>query len=304
MTDTMTDMMTTGVQPASEDAMEGLRRTATSVAEAVLDDEMTGITDGADTPDSLPPLLPPLRLPTVSDHIGAGIRSGEFIKPDPHDARATQRRHILTELRTWLTGRLYGSARLASHTDMTETEIRAAMAEGRGWPGGRLWLLLQTLTDMGRRLPGSPADTGDRLRLAGDWAADVCERYLRDGERPIWTEHQLALGFVTEDRLPDGRTIADLWPRPEDLDALRNAPPLADTEDEAVYEPSLENTLRTMDHHLDELNARFSQFMTGNVALDFKVRMPGWAWTALFLTIVGYFWVVAFLLSGGRARGV
>ena len=286
-----------GIAPASEASMAAL---ATAVAEAALPSDDEGDVDGSDTPES----LPPLRLPNVSDHIGAGIRPGSFIKPDPHDARAIQRRHILTELRTWLTSRLYGSARLASHTDMTEAEIRDAMATGRGWPGGRLWLLLQTLTDMGRPLPGRPADTGDRLRLAGVWAADVCERYLRDGERPIWTEYQLALGFVTEDRLPDGRTIADLWPRPEDLAALRDASPLpSDADEEAEDEaesPRIETTLRSMDQHIDEIGGLVGQFLTGNVALEFKVRMPGWAWTSLFLTVVGYFWLVAFLLGGGR----
>jgi len=292
-----------GIAPASEAAMSALRRTATAVANAALpsddegDDE--GDVDGGITPAS----LPPLRMPTVRDHIGAGIRPGAFIKPDPHDARAIQRRHILQELRTWLTDRLYGSARLASHTDMTEAEIRAAMATGRGWPGGRLWLLLQTLDEEEFALPGSPADTGDRLRQAGAWAANLCENWLHSVALPETTEKamSLALGFVTEDRLPDGRTIADLWPRPADLAALRDASPLPSEDEEAeAEEPRIETTLRSMDQHIDEISVLVGQFLTGNVALEFKVRMPGWAWTALFLTVVGYFWLVAFLLSGRR----
>lgn len=261
------------------------------------DDEMTGIASSpvllseSDTDSS----LPPLRVPLVTDHIGRGIRAGDFIKPDPHDARETQRRHILRELRTWLTERLYGSARLASHTDMSEDEIRDAMAEGRGWPGGRLWLLLQEMRSAGIPLPGSPADTGDCLRQAGTWAADVCERWLKYGERPVWTAETLALGFVTEDRLPNGRTIADLWPRAEDLDALRNAPPLP-SEDEAP--------IQHMDAYLDTFTEAFEQFMWRPVTIQFKVDMPGWVWTALFLTVVGYFWLVAFLLSGGRRGSV
>lgn len=272
---------------------------ATAVAEAALPSDDEGDVDGSNTPES----LPPLRMPTVRDHIGAGIRPGEFIKPDPHDARTIQRRHILQELRTWLTSRLYGSARLASHTDMTESDIRDAMATGRGWPGGRLWLLLQTLDEEGIPLPGMPADTGDRLRLAGSWAVDVCERWLRNGERPTWMSEMLALGFVTEDQLSNGRTIADLWPRPEDLDALRDAPPLpsdSDAEEEEEEEVVTPIRLRSMDQHLDEISGLVGQFLTGNVALEFKVRMPGWAWTSLFLTVVGYFWLVAFLLSGRR----
>jgi hypothetical protein len=236
-------------------------------------------------------------MPKVSDHIGAGIGPGDFIKPDPHDARAIQRRHILAELRTWLTERLYGSARLASHTDMTEADIRDAMATGRGWPGGRLWLLLQKMDEEQIPLPGAPADTGDRLRLAGAWAAGVCESWLRDDVYLAGTATDLALGFVTEDRLSAGQlTIGDLWPQAEDLAALRDASPLPSDDDE----PRLETTLHRLDTHLDEIGGLVGQFLVGDVALEFKVRMPGWVWTALFLTVVGYFWLVAFLLSGRK----
>jgi hypothetical protein len=181
---------------------------------------------------------------------------------------------------------------------MTESDIRDAMDEGRGWPGGRLWLLLQTLDEEGIPLPGTPADTGDRLRLAGSWAVDVCERWLKYGERPTWTSEMLALGFVTEDRLSDGRTIDDLWPRAEDLDALRDASPLPDVSDSEEEDAPIR--LRSMDQHIDEISGLVGQFMTGDVALEFKVRMPGWAWTSLFLTVVGYFWLVAFLLSSRK----
>jgi hypothetical protein len=296
-----------GIAPASEAAMASLRQTA----EALADMEANEI-DGADTPESLPPLVrpPPLRLPTVRDHIGQGIRPGEFIKPDPHDARARQRRHILTELLTWLSDRICGSARLASHTDMTEADIRAAMSEGRGWPGGRLWLLLQKLDEGGIPLPGPPADTADRLRLAGSWAATFCERWLRGETLEVATEtmYDLALGFVTEDQLSDGRTIADLWPEPADLDALREASPLPseseEDEEEVMETPRLETTLRSMDQHLDEIGALVGQFMGTNTEIQFRVKMPGWAWTSLFLTVVGYFWLVAFLLSGVAPRRV
>lgn len=261
-------------------------------------DEMTGVWAADDATNTTPVAesLPPLRMPTVRDHIGAGILPGDFIKPDPHDARATQRRHILQELRTWLTDRLYGSACLASNTDMTEDDIRAAMATGRGWPGGRLWLLLQALDEAQIPLPGVPADTGDRLRLAGVWAADVCEHWLLDGVYPLGEAADLALGFVTRDHLSDGwRTIEDLWPRPEDLSALRDASPLPDPPEEVPH-------TRTMDTQIDAINNRLGEFLTGDVALEFRVKMPGWAWTALFLTIVGYFWLVAFLLSSGAQR--
>lgn len=285
------------ISPASPTVMARLRQTAESVAAAVLDAE-----DGSDTPDSLPPLLPPLRIPTVRDHIGQGIRPGDFIKPDPHDARAVQRRHILTELRTCLSDRMIGQARLASHTDMMDDEIRAAMSEGRGWPGGRLWLLLQTLETHDIPLPGRPAlrrDTTERLHLAGVWAADFCDEWLRRGGSCHWDVERLALGFVTEDRLSDGRTIADLWPQDSDLDALRNAPPLPSDDEEEEVAPLL-GLNRSLDASIDEINAVMGRFLTGESTLEFKVRMPGWAWTALILTVVGYFWLVAFLLSGRK----
>lgn len=251
---------------------------------------------GADTPNSLPSLI----LPTVSVAIGKGIRVGDFIKPDPHDCRARQRRHILTELREWLTHRVYGSARLASHTDMSEDAIRAAMAEGRGWPGGRLWLLCQTLEEDDIPLPGTPADTDDRLRLTGEWAATLCAHWLRGETLPVTSEaaFDLALGFVTEDRLSDGRTIADLWPQPEDLDALRFAPPLPESQAEVSLLP------RSMDEQLDDVGAFVGKFLAKDMELRCNVKMPGWAWSALTLTVVGYFWLVAFLLSGVAPRRV
>jgi hypothetical protein len=280
-----------GIAPASPTAMARLRA-------AVAENEMTGLdgASGSDSDDS----MPPLRMPTVHDHIGQGIRPGEFIKPDPHDARARQRRHILTELRTWLSDRIYGSARLASHTDMTEDEIRAAMAEGRGWPGGRLWLLLQKLDEERIPLPGVPADTGDRLRLAGAWAAVNCAVWMMEGDVriPRTGAVDLALGFVTEDQMTDGRTIADLWPEPAELDALRNAPPLPESDNEA------EATLRSVDQQMEEIGSIVGQFLVTNAELNFRVKMPGWAWSALILTVVGYLWLVAFLLSGVAPRRV
>jgi hypothetical protein len=285
-----------GIAPASEAVMARLREaTERQRRHTEPVDEMTGI--GSDSDDS----MPPLRMPTVRDHIGQGIRPGDFIKPDPHDARARRRRHILTELRTWLSDRISGAARLASHTDMSESDIRAAMAEGRGWPGGRLWLLLQKLDEGGIPLPGPPADTADRLRLAGDWAATFCAHWLRGETLEVATEtvYDLALGFVTEDQLSDGRTIADLWPEPADLDALRNAPPLP-SEDEAEATPHIRN----LDQQFEEIGQLAGEFLVTNMELQFRVKLPGWAWTALFLTVVGYFWLVAFLLSGVAPRRV
>lgn len=249
--------------------------------------------------------LPPLRVPTVADHIGHGIRPGDFIKPDPHDARATQRRHITDELHTWLTERIFGAARLASHTDMTQDEIRAAMEEGRGWPGGRLWLLLQTLDADEIPLPGEPADTCDRLRLTGEWAAAVCENWLKYGENPEWTAERLALGFVTEDRLLDGRTIADLWPSPSDLDALRDAPPLPESDGDADAEdtPTSPSPLLQMRVHVTNTTGSTGnpKFMDTAVTVTTTICLPAWVWVALFLTVVFYFWVVAFMV-GGQAR--
>lgn len=279
------------------------------------DDEMTGLptiaemqhTDHTDTDhtdndndnDTSTDSLPPLRIPTAADHIGHGIRPGDFIKPDPHDARATQRRHIIAELHSWLTGRLYGAARLASHTDMTPDEIREAMSEGRGWPGGRLWLLLQTLDADEIPLPGEPADTGDRLRLTGEWAAAICENWLKYGENPEWTAERLALGFVTEDRLTDGRTIAELWPSPSDLDALRDAPPLPDSDTDTDADITTSPLLQ-MRVHVTNTTGN-PKFMDTTVTVTTTICLPAWVWVALFLTVVFYFWVVAFMV-GGQAR--
>lgn len=270
------------IAPLSEDAMAALHKPVEpgSPTEQPFNDE----------PDSSKPVLR-VRMPTVADHIGHGIGTKHFAVPDPDDARATQRRQILEELHTWLTGRVASSARLASHSDMTNDEIRAAMEEGRGWPGGRLWLLLQTMDADEIPLPGMPADTFDRLRLAGEWAAAVCENWLRFGETPVWAAEQLALGFVTEERLSDGRTIAELWPQPADLDALRDAPPLPDTDGET--NTTTESMLR--------MTVRWNKSITDTVTVATTICLPAWAWVALALTVVFYFWVVAFLL-GGQAR--
>ena len=164
--------------------------------------------------------VPTLVIPDVSDHKGAGILPGDFIKPDPLLTQQETRRYILAELERFLTGRIQRHAlQLDAITPaglLTE-EMESLVSAGR-WPAARLFTLFAaTPSTKHRQDPEIHMDFMARVAL------ETCVKYLqgaRDGSA-------LATGFVTTDLLPNGRTIASYWDH-SPFEGLRKAAPLAD----------------------------------------------------------------------------
>jgi hypothetical protein len=87
---------------------------------------------------------------------------------------------------------------------------------------------------------------------------------------------QVAIGFVTTDELPDGRTIQDLWDAPSVFEPLRAATPLS------------------LDERIDEA---LSMWET-----PIKVEAPLWVWSIAVAWFLIYAWLVAALVDGMRSR--
>ena len=160
-----------------------------------------------------------------AEHCDLGILPGDFVKPDPAMTRREARIYLLEETRRWLTGRI------CDHAD----EIHEAYTEGihidlvsylsGDWPAGRLYVLFRLLS---RQPDLHPAvRTPEAFFYVGQWAANVCDKYLQGTLDDSDPATRLATGFVTTDCLPCGRPIESLWNH-SPFEALRNAPPLTE----------------------------------------------------------------------------
>jgi hypothetical protein len=206
--------------------------------------------------------VPRVLIPSVDDHKGHGILAGDFIKPDPGLTLRERETHILSELNRWLEGRIQVHARAVGLASYDDDEIRDTVSLGR-WPAARLHMLVGDLPH-GRE----PELVYHEKAL---WAAIVCMKYLLNGEAPADSAEELAIGFVTEDQLGDGSTIADYWDAPSTFEPLREAQPLS-------LEERIEGALGFWD-------------------IPLKLELPIWVWTALTLWVVLYAWLVAMLVS-------
>jgi hypothetical protein len=162
----------------------------------------------------------------LEGHKGRGILPGDFVKPDPAMTRQETRRYILEELHRWLVeSPLVDHAMEIVEAGVEPAELAPLVAAGR-WPAARLALVVMALECMPRTIVGLPVDRRDRFVAVAEWCVDVCEDHLR-GYAAIVPAARMAVGFVTEDRLPEGSTIAPFW-NWSPFEALRNAPPLPD----------------------------------------------------------------------------
>ena len=177
--------------------------------------------------------VPTLVIPDVSDHKGAGILSGDFIKPDPLMTQQETRRYILAELERFLMGRIQRHAlQLDAITPaglLTE-EMESLVSAGR-WPAARLFTLFAASPSTKHR-----QDPEIHMDFVARVALETCVKYLngaRDGSA-------LATGFVTTDLLPNGRTIASYWDH-SPFNGLRSAAPLADNPENLPLHAKAEN---------------------------------------------------------------
>ena len=245
---------------------------------------------------------PALLMPQLSDHQGQGILAGDFIKPDPVLTRQETRRYVVAELERWLTGRICVHAKdVAIVGDGDPAAVATLVAAGR-WPAARLWLVLKALEGVANEV-GLPADYEERFHWVGSKAAAICVHHLR-GIKAVSPAAQMAVGFVTTDLLPGGRTIDSFWNH-SPFEALRAAPPLpdrdpADAVDDTVddvSEAEAEATADTwgeaigpvgIDQHLDRLTLDVTDFLKQRI----DVSVPLWAPLAFVGGFTAYLWLI------------
>lgn len=241
---------------------------------------------------------PALLMPQLSDHQGQGILAGDFIKPDPVLTRQETRRYVVAELERWLTGRICVHAKEIDvvYGGGDPAEVALLVAAGR-WPAARLWLVLEGLKGVAEQV-GLPADYEERFHWVGRWAANVCADHLR-GYEAIAPAAQMAVGFVTTDLLPGGRTIDSFWnhspfealraaaplPDRDPVEALHAAAPLPEAEAEAEAET---NGPVGIDEQLDRLTLDVTDFLKQRIS----VSVPLWAPLAFFGGFTAYLWLI------------
>lgn len=167
--------------------------------------------------------IPTLVIPDVSDHKGAGILPGDFIKPDPLMTQQETRRYILAELERFLTGRVQRHALqidAVTPAGLLTEEMETLVSAGR-WPAGRLYTLYAATAEAAGDMNRKRVDPEIQMDYVARVALESCVKYLhgaRDGSAR-------ATGFVTTDLLPNGRTIASYWNH-SPFEGLRKAAPL------------------------------------------------------------------------------
>ena len=176
-------------------------------------------------------------------HRGLGILPEDFYKPAPFFTQRETRVYVLHELQRWLTGRICEDAKTVGDAD-----VGTHMEDGT-WPAARLHKVLQLLEkDNNYILP--PNDKMDKYQFVGQWAVSVCTDYLR-GYKPGIPAAILATGFVAVDSLPCGATIESFWDHTP-FEALREAPPLGEDQDEGQDEDQDEDQDEGTDEGQDE----------------------------------------------------
>jgi hypothetical protein len=210
-------------------------------------------------------------IPSIDFHKGKGILAGDFIKPDPSATLNERQTHILTELHRWLSGRIQVHARDVWADNIGQDEL-VDMLDAGTWPAARLHMLVRS------RTTATDDRTAPELvyHETAMWAASVCMQYLIDGVEADNSMVSMAIGFVRDDKLPDGRTIADLWDAPSVFEPLRTAAPL-----------SLE----------DRIDAA-----VGIWEKPVAVELPVWGWVAVSVWVVLYAWIAAYLVGNPSTR--
>jgi len=303
-------------------------------------DATVGTAATAGTPQGTPPTTPPsspwlaavcpaapkrvprLLIPQISDHEGLGIltatamQAGDFIKPDPLLTRQETRRYVVAELERWLTGRICVHAKEVAVAHDGEPELVAPLVAVGRWPAARLWLVLEGLKGVAEQV-GLPADYDEQFHWVGRWAARVCVDHLR-GIEAVAPAAQMAVGFVTTDRLPGGRTIDSFWNH-SPFAALRSAAPLSDRppavvaalvpEESDVEESDSESESEEAAEEAAEAAAigpvgvdAFLDQMTIDAwkIMHLRVEMPLWVPTAFLGAFIAYIWVLVLVFVSGR----
>jgi len=222
-----------------------------------------------------------------------GILASDFIKPDPELTLAERRAYLLEELDHWLTGDICQDADELSMAKKQD-ELAPYLVDG-AWPAARMAVLVQLLS------VSTKVDT-----TAPSFAVQVCTDFLKEGKID-WTDGPslLAVGFVTVDKLPSGKTIRDLWEQ-SPFAALRSALPLSpqdEDEDEDEYcdsncdsdcdcygvdeEEEEEEEVDIIHRVGPSLDDKINTFLT----TDYTVTVPGWLVVAVGSLFTMYMWL-------------
>jgi hypothetical protein len=162
------------------------------------------------------------------DGRGAGlpIPVPDLTQMTRQEARAYMMRH----LEPFLTGNLERQARQLERRVLNPEDVQDS--DVRNWPAARLYRIKCALS------PDRPA-TEELYHTIGSWTYGACRYYLLTGGQrqivgldPAITQNvesamDLAIGFLTEDRLTGSElTLMDIWSW-SPFEALRRAPPLS-----------------------------------------------------------------------------
>jgi len=273
----MTDTMTTNTVPAVEQPIDLVSDDESSLERLLAqpDNRSVDSIEEGEVRESRP--APTVAIPTLDDHRGRGILAGDFIKPDPAMTRQETRRYVVAEMRRWLTESAIAShAREICGVLSEPAEVAPLVAAGR-WPAARLYLVLAALEAMPRGIVELPRDYEERFHAAARWAADVCEDYLH-GYEAVIPAARMAVGFVTDDQLPGGQTIASYW-NYSPFEALRSAPPLSDPPEEEPAPAQAE----------------------GILSAEYTIRFTGGQALAALAGVASYLWLIVYGL--GQCRG-
>jgi hypothetical protein len=171
------------------------------------------------------------------------------------------RKHVLAEVILWLTGPVLSAAQVVEDEEQE---------------GGAVGQLLQIAAAL-KKKDAASVPTELALAAAAAVTAETVQRFLLDSEaKPVDEVEDLMMDYVDEITVDGEQTLQDLW-NYSPFEALREAPPLTEEEDEedADAEALVPNNL-----------AEFLQ-----MPLTFKV--PIGALVAVVAVVVAYLFLVA-----------
>ena len=261
----------------------------------------------AESVESVDPVTPPASVDVLSSRercsgaprrVAKGILASDFIKPDPELTLAERRAYLLEELDHWLTGDICQDADEISMAKKQD-ELAPYLVEGT-WPAARMAVLVQLLAD------------STKVETAPSFAVRLCKDFL-EGRGIDWTDTAslLAVGFVTVDKLPSGKTIRDLWNQ-SPFEPLRTALPLSTEDDDVIvetdsdsdydYETDSDSDSEEEDEEEEEeeeevdiihrvgpsIDDKINAFLTTDITLS----IPGWVVAAGMGATTMYLWMV------------
>jgi hypothetical protein len=174
------------------------------------------------------------------------------------------RKHVLAELSVWLNGPVLSAAQAAAKA--------TAEAAAEDEEGGAVGQLIQ-IADALKSKDATAYDRSVALVGAATLTAETVQRFLLDLEaKPVDEAEDLMMGFVDEITVDGEQTLQDLW-NYSPFEALREAPPLTEEDEDEVLESS----------------TNLAQFLQ----MPLTFRVPVGSLIAVVVVVVAYLFLVA-----------